>query len=202
MELDNLAIAYGPRTLFDGLSATVAAGETLVVTGANGAGKSTLLKIIAGLVRPEAGCVRFAGGQDGGAAQNRLQFGYASPDMNMYGELSGLENINFFARLRGLPPGAGTELLAQVGLSANRGKDLVGAYSSGLRQRLKLAVSLLGAPPLLVWDEPTLALDERGAERVGQILDAHRMQGGLAVVATNDAGEAERWADRTLHVGR
>ncbi len=195
-------MAYGPRVLFDGLSARVTSGETLVVTGANGAGKSTLLKIVAGLARPEAGTVRFVGGQEGGAAQNRLQFGYASPDVNMYGELSGLENLDFFARLRGLPAGQGTKLLAQVGLSASRGKDLAGAYSSGMRQRLKLAVSLLGAPPLLVWDEPTLALDERGAAFVEQILDAHRERGGLAVVATNDAGEAGRWADQTLRIGR
>lgn len=195
-------MAYGPRLLFDGLSASVKPGETLVVTGANGAGKSTLLKIIAGLARPDAGTVQFVGGQSGGAQQNRLQFGYASPDVTMYGELSGLENIDFFARLRRLPAGQGTELLAQVGLSASRGKDLAGAYSSGMRQRLKLAISLLGAPPLLVWDEPTLALDERGAARVGQILDAHRARGGLAVVATNDAGEAGRWGDKTLAVGR
>jgi len=195
-------MAYGPRVLFDGLSATVKAGETLVVTGANGAGKSTLLKIVAGLARPEAGTVRFVGGQEGGAAQNRLQFGYLSPDVNLYGELSGLENLDFFARLRGLPLGQGTDLLAHVGLSVSRGKDLAGAYSSGMRQRLKLAVSLLGMPPLLVWDEPTLALDEHGAARVGQILDAHRARGGLAVVATNDAGEAERWGDTRLAVGR
>ncbi len=195
-------MAYGPRVLFYGLSAVVKAGETLAVTGANGAGKSTLLKIVAGLVRPESGAVRFVGGQEGGAAQNRLQFGYASPDVNMYGELSGLENIDFFARLRGLPLGQGTDLLAQVGLSISRGKDLAGAYSSGMRQRLKLAVSLLGTPPLLIWDEPTLALDERGAAVVGQILDAHRARGGLAVVATNDAGEAERWGDKALAVGR
>lgn len=201
LELDNLTMAYGPRVLFRGLSAAVAAGETLTVTGANGAGKSTLLKIIAGLVRPEAGTVHFAGGVSGGAPQNRLQFGYVSPDVNMYAELSGCENIDFFARLRGLPPGQGPDLLERVGLRT-RGKDLVSAYSSGMRQRLKLAVSLLGAPPLLVWDEPTLALDARGAERVEQILEAHRAGGGLAVVATNDAGEAGRWGDKTLAVGR
>ncbi len=79
---------------------------------------------------------------------------------------------------------------------------MAGAYSSGMRQRLKLAISLLGTPPLLIWDEPTLALDERGAAVVGQILDAHRARGGLAVVATNDAGEAERWGDKALAVGR
>ena len=195
-------MAYGPRTLFAGLSATVGAGEVLVVTGANGAGKSTLLKIVAGLVRPESGTVHFDGGHAGGAQTNRLQFGYLSPDVNLYGELSGLENIDFFARLRGLPPGQGPGLLDRVGLKRSHGADLASAYSSGMRQRLKLAVSLLGAPPLLVWDEPTLALDALGAATVEQILEAHRAQGGLAVVATNDADEAGRWGDKSLPVGR
>lgn len=197
LELDNLTMAYGRRVLFAGLSARVQAGETLCVTGANGAGKSTLLKIAAGLTRPEAGTVNYLG------ADTRTSFciGYASPDANLYAELTGAENIDFFARLRGLSPGQASTLLPRVGLSAGRGKDLVSEYSSGMRQRLKLAVSLLGTPPLLIWDEPTLALDGDGAERVTDILNAHRGGGGLAIVATNDAGEAGRWSSRTLAVG-
>ncbi len=202
LELHNLSMVYGRRALFQGLSTRVVAGETLTITGANGAGKSTLLKIIAGLTRPEAGTVRFVGGADGGARANRLQFGYASPDVNVYGEMTGAENLDFFARLRGLATGQADTLLPRVGLAAGRGQNLVGTYSSGMRQRLKLAVSLLGSPPLLVWDEPTLALDERGAAQVSALLDAHRAGGGLAIIATNNAGEAERWGDRSLRVGK
>ena len=73
-----------------------------------------------------------------------------------------------------------------------------------MRQRLKLAVSLLGDPPLLIWDEPTLALDAAGGERVEEILDRHRQNGGLAVLATNDPAEADRWGRHgvRLHLGR
>ena len=192
LELDNVAMAYGTRVLFRSVAAQAGPGEVLVVTGANGAGKSTLLKIIAGLVRPEEGTVR-----------RGAVFGYAAPDVNLYAELTGQENLAFFAGLRGLPdePAA---LLARVGLPRARGADPAGAYSSGMRQRLKLAVSLLGDPPLLIWDEPTLALDAAGGELVEEILGRHRQGGGVAVLATNDSTEADRWGRHgaRLHIGR
>lgn len=194
LELDNVSMAYGRRVLFQNVCARVEPGEALVVTGANGSGKSTLLKIIAGLVRPEAGCVR----RDSGAHL----FGYAAPDAHLYAELTGDENVDFFRRLRGLSANASEGLLRRVGLAPSRGADRVGAYSSGMRQRLKLAVSLLGGPPLLLWDEPTLALDADGTRLVDGLLTAHHAAGGLAVIATNDPGEADRWADLRLALGQ
>ena len=194
LELDGLGMAFGPRVLFRALGAQVEPGETLVVTGANGTGKSTLLKVIAGLSRPESGTVR----------RPALPPGYAAPDAQLYAELSGDENVDFFRRLRGLPPSSAQGLLARVGLAPVRGRDRAGAYSSGMRQRLKLAVSLLGDPPLLVWDEPTLALDAGGAALVEGILADHRARGGAAVLATNDDAEAARWGEKgqRLHLGR
>lgn len=190
LRLHDLTMAYGRRALFSGVSAEVAPGRCLVVAGANGSGKSTLLKIIAGLLRPESGRVEFAG-----------VCGYAAPDVQLYGELTGSENLAFFARLRGLPLTNDAALLRQVGLPAARGRDLVSAYSSGMRQRLKLAVSLLGDPPLLVWDEPTLALDSAGRAVADALLTECRASGRIAVVATNDSSEAGRWGDTTLTIG-
>ncbi len=191
LELRGLGMAYGRRTLFSSVHTKVIEGQCLIVTGANGAGKSTLLKIIARLLRPETGTVAFHG-----------TFGYAAPDVHLYGELTGNENLAFFARLRGVSSEDNEALLSEVGLPRLRGKDFVGAYSSGMRQRLKLAVSLLGAPPLLLWDEPTATLDEAGKACADAILTRHRGGGGLAVVATNDPGEAERWGDLRLAIGR
>jgi heme exporter protein A len=193
LTLDNVSMAYGRRVLFRNVCAHVGPGETLVVTGANGTGKSTLLKIIAGLSRPVEGAVLFPGG--------RATLGYAAPDVQLYAELTANENLEFFRHLRGLTSNAADGLLAQVGLSPARGSDAVGTYSSGMRQRLKLAVSLLGAPPLLIWDEPTLALDAAGFDLTNALLAAHRERGGLAVLATNDLAEAERWADLRLALG-
>jgi heme exporter protein A len=195
-------MSFGRRALFHGLSAQVAAGETLVVTGANGAGKSTLLKIIAGLSRPDEGRVNFVEDGPDPVTDLRCRLGYAAPDVQLYAELTGDENLRFFRRLRGLPADAGADLLARVGLSQSRGGDRVAEYSSGMRQRLKLAVSLLGDPPLLVWDEPTATLDAKGKRVVEETLDAHRRAGGITVLATNDADEAGRWADHRVHIGR
>jgi len=190
LELRGITMGYGRRTLFSEVRADVPRGRCLVVTGANGAGKSTLLKIIAGLLRPESGAVAFEGAR-----------GYAAPDVQLYGELTGLENLAFFARLRGVSDAPNEALLAEVGLARAWGRDLVSAYSSGMRQRLKLAVSRVADPPLLLWDEPTATLDEAGKARADDILTKHRANGGLAVVATNDRTEAERWGDQRLTIG-
>ena len=183
-------MAYGRRALFSGVSAEVPPGRCLVVAGANGAGKSTLLKIIAGLIRPDAGRVEFGG-----------LCGYAAPDVQLYGELTGTENLAFFARLRGLAGTDSAALLTQVGLPPARGRDLVSAYSSGMRQRLKIAVSLLGNPPLLIWDEPTATLDGAGRAVADTLLAECLASGRSAVVATNDAAEVQRWGDYSLTIG-
>jgi len=192
LHIDSVTMAYGRRLLFEAVSVHLSDGEILTVTGQNGSGKSTFLKIIAGLARPESGTVRRVGFD---------ALGYAAPDVQLYAELTGNENLDFFARLRGVPLGQGPTLLPQVGLPAARGLDRVGEYSSGMRQRLKLAVSLLGNPPLLLWDEPTATLDEAGKQCVDELLTAHRRRGGLAVVATNDTGEAARWGTQRLRIG-
>ena len=121
--------------------------------------------------------------------------------MQLYAELTGWENLEFFRSLRRLPAGDLAGLLERVGLPNARGADRVSAYSSGMRQRLKLAVSLLGRPDLLLWDEPTLALDESGGRCVDAVIHDHRRNGGLSVLSTNDPAEAERWADLRLHLG-
>lgn len=183
-------MAFGRHLLFSQIDAEVPPGRCLVVTGANGTGKSTLLKIIAGLLRPDSGGAEFGG-----------RCGYAAPDVQLYGELTGDENLAFFARLLGLPPGTQAGLLADVGLPKARGRDLVSAYSSGMRQRLKLAVSLLGDPPLLLWDEPTATLDSAGKDAVEALLARSRLNGRIVVAATNDPAEAERWGDISLRIG-
>jgi len=190
LRLHEVSMAYGRRALFSGVSAEVLPGRCLVVAGANGAGKSTLLKIIAGLIRPDSGRVEFDG-----------LCGYAAPDVQLYGELTGTENLAFFARLRGLADTDSAALLTQVGLPPARGRDLVSAYSSGMRQRLKLAVSLLGDPPLLIWDEPTATLDSAGRAIADRLLTECAASGRTLVVATNDPAEAGRWGDLSLTIG-
>jgi heme exporter protein A len=126
-------------------------------------------------------------------------FGWVAPDLQLYRELTGLENLRFFADVRGLhlTDAALMALLEEVGLGG-RGGDLLAAYSSGMAQRLRYAYALLHRPPILLLDEPTVTLDERGAALVGRVIAAQRAR-GITVVATNDARE-ERYGDIVLRL--
>jgi len=204
VEIADLAMAYGSRPLFTGLSAVLRPGRCTVVTGPNGSGKSTLLKIVAGLVRPMDGDVALAAdgaGRTTASSERRRLTGYVAADRSPYVELTAAENLRFAARLRGLPPPDVARMLTDVGLAASRADDLVGSFSSGMRQRLKIALARIGEPPLWIWDEPTAMLDDPGRAIVQRLLTEHLAEGGTALVATNDGSEAERWADQRIAVG-
>ncbi|HWQ15558.1 MAG TPA: ATP-binding cassette domain-containing protein [Roseiflexaceae bacterium] len=201
LELADVGLDYGARRVLAGVSLAVRAGETLVVAGANGSGKSTLLRLICGLQRPTRGAVRaHAGGRAYRPEEAPWLFGWVAPDLQLYRELSGLENLRFFADVRGLrATDADLEtLLEEVGLGG-RGGDLLAAYSSGMAQRLRYAYALLHRPPVLLLDEPTVTLDERGAALVERLVESQRAR-GITVVATNDPRE-ERFGDYVLRLG-
>jgi heme exporter protein A len=188
--LDNVSKRFGDRTVLRGVCAEVAEGEALVVTGNNGSGKSTLLSVIAGLLPADRGAVRFIEGErelEPGARRRFLSL--VAPDLTLYPELTALENLEFFARVRSLPwaPEEGRALLERVGL-AGRGRDLVGTFSSGMRVRLKYAVALQSRPSVLLLDEPTAMLDESGVQLVDEIIAEQRAR-GILVLATNDPRE-------------
>jgi len=198
---EDLAATYGARTVLSGVSFALRAGEVLVVSGQNGSGKSTLLRLLAGLQSPAGGrvCYQHAGREV--APRDALGLiGWVAPDLMLYRELSARENLRFFADVRRLrrDDAALDALLERVGLGG-RGDDRLAAYSSGMTQRLRYAYALLHAPPVLLLDEPTVTLDERGAEVVDRIIAAQRAH-GIAVIATNDPREL-RFGDLVLRLG-
>jgi len=171
----------------------------------NGSGKSTLFRIIAGLLQPANGSVEILrGGESLDATARRSFIGYVSPDLTLYRELTGAENLRFFSELQGreLRKSELAELLNEVGLKG-RGRDLVGSYSSGMRQRLKYAFALLNAPPILLLDEPTANLDVSGREMVERILARQREhpEGGVTLIATNEPRELD-WGDILVRLER
>ena len=186
---------FGLRRVFHGVNMEARAGDVGIIMGANGAGKSTLLKIVAGLLPPTSGTAQVQlDGRDLDAMQRRRILGYVAPDLTLYRELTGVENLEFFARLRGVALSRDylKATLERVGLKG-RGRDLVGAYSSGMRQRLKYAFALLGDPPLLLLDEPTANLDTDGVGMVEQIIEEWRVRPDrLVIIATNEPRE-EQW---------
>jgi heme exporter protein A len=201
LSLDAVSRRFGRRMVFSGVSAQAQTGEALVITGANGSGKSTLLKIIAGLLSPSAGSVKFSvGTAQLDAVQRRQYLGYVSPDLTLYSELSGAENLQFFGGLRGLTLTRDDLIAAleRVGLKG-RGRDYVGNYSSGMRHRLKIAFALLGSPPILILDEPTANLDADGAAIVEAIITEQKKR-GLVLIGTNEAREVG-WGDVVVRLG-
>jgi heme exporter protein A len=130
----------------------------------------------------------------------REWLGMVAPDLVLYPELTALENLQFFERVRGREPRAAelSALLERVGL-AGRGDDLVGTFSSGMRQRLKYAFALAHRPKLLLLDEPTANLDVAGVSMVEGVI-AEQRERGVLVLATNEPDEV-RHGDRRIALG-
>jgi heme exporter protein A len=185
---ENLDKSFSGVPLFCGL--TFAASRGLVaVAGKNGSGKTTLLKILAGLARPTAGRVRLEleGGPALTTSERRLAVGWAGPDLALYGELTAAENLLFFRRAAGRAASAGDarRRLAEVGLADAAMDRRVEEFSTGLKQRLRLAFARLFDPPVLVLDEPMAGLDLEGRETVLRaVADARRL--GPVFLASND----------------
>jgi ABC-2 type transport system ATP-binding protein len=162
-------------------------GEAVALVGPNGAGKSTLLSLLAGALEPSEGTIQRRKG---------VRVGWAPQRPAQYGRLSARENLELFARLEGEhdPPGAADRLLVEFGLpgKAKPSSEL----SVGNRQRLNLAIALLGDPEVLLLDEPTAALDPEQRRRLWDRATALREAGGALVFATQNMEEVERVADR------
>jgi heme exporter protein A len=198
---EDLGQRFGRRVLFRGLSCRLEGGHSLAVTGANGAGKSTLLRILAGVLTPSKGAVRlWVDGREVPGEERPLQAGLVAPYLNVYDGFSARENLQFLARARRLDRAGAriASVLELVGL-VPRADDLVGTYSSGMKQRVKYAAALLADPPLLLLDEPSANLDAAGLAMVARVTAHQTARGGLLVVATNEAQEAAR-CDAVLRV--
>ncbi len=203
VEFSDVSKRFGGRTIFSGLSGVLRPGRVTVITGHNGSGKSTLLNIVAGVLRPSSGTVRY---RDGDAELPRnhwfARLGVAAPDMAVYEELSALENLAFFARLRRLDVGRRDieTVLLRLGLERRDQRRRVGTYSSGMRQRVKLAQAVVHEPGVLLLDEPSSNLDAAGHDVVADLVASFRDRAAVAV-ATNDPREMA-WADDRVELAR
>ncbi len=183
LSFEGLRRNFGRLRVLRGVSGHVTGRELLLVSGPNGCGKSTLLRILAGLMAPQKGTIDCRiDGESLDVAERRLAVGFVSPDLELYPELTTLENLQFFARMRGAPPARGAELLDRLGLPHDRAS---GALSSGMRQRLRWAWAILHRPRILLLDEPLQNLDAPGRADVTRMLEEH-LETGLAVVASPD----------------
>jgi ABC-2 type transport system ATP-binding protein len=186
MRADSVSKRYGTRDALRAVSFEIADGERVAVIGPNGAGKTTLLGILAGALRPTSGTVSL----------RPEEVGWVPQQPALYSKLSVAENLRLFARLEKVPDVEGTvgQMLEQTALG-DRARDEVGKLSGGNRQRVNIAIGLIGDPVVLLLDEPSASLDPRQRERLWEFLSA---LGTTVVFSTHDVGEAERYADRLL----
>jgi heme exporter protein A len=199
---EDLSKSFSAGPLFDGLSLSIRGG-LLAVAGRNGSGKTTLLKILAGLARPTRGRVRVE--RDGRPLEDparRLAVGWAGPDLQLYGELTAEENLLFFRRAAGRPePAEDTRRrLLDCGLAGEAIERRVEEFSTGMRQRLRLAFATLFDPDVLLLDEPATGLDADGRAMLAALVDRARRTGAV-VVASNDDRDL-LGADERVELGR
>ncbi len=167
------------------------AGEVLALLGPNGSGKTTLLRCLATRSRPRGGEVRWFGDPDPARARPRLAVVFdATAHVE---EVSGEENLRFFARARKVPEEP--QLLVAAGLAEVGGEE-VANYSYGMRRRLLIAEALVGDPALLVLDEPTLGLDVEGRNWLELVLRERQRRGWTTLLGTNDTSFVEEVATR------
>ena len=158
VQIDHVTKKYKERTVLDDVSLSIWTGDIIGLLGGNGAGKTTLMRAIAGSIPVDSGEISFSG-------ERRTQdVGTLIENPNIYTDMSGIENLRYFGRLFGVEDEAVYEsLLHQMGL-AEAGKKLAGRYSLGMKQRLGIAVAMLGDPRLLILDEPLNGLDVQGMQ--------------------------------------
>ena len=159
---DNLTKIYGKKRAADAISLHIKKGDVYGLIGRNGAGKTTVLKMICGLARPTSGSVTFAGKTGAALSQEMSKIGALIETPGLFPKLSAYQNIKIKCILCGKNDNAYIKsLLEQVGL-ANVGKKPAQSFSLGMKQRLGIALALIGDPEFIVLDEPINGLDPQG----------------------------------------
>lgn len=201
IDISGLTVVYGRTRALDGVTLTLYDGITGLF-GPNGAGKSTLLRVLAGLLRPNAGRVRYDGAELSARDEAlRARVGYAGHQPGLYGRLTVRENLQLFARLHGAPMSNVDSVLARLGLD-RRAEQRVEDLSAGFVRRAAVARALVHDPDLLLLDEPYANLDDAAADALSATVVSWHRPGRIAVIATHGAKRVKPFADASLILQR
>jgi len=191
--ITGLVKQFGRFAAVRGVTAEFVSGKLYAILGDNGAGKTTLLRTLAGLSQPTRGQISIFGVAN--FRQVCHQIGYMAHSSLLYDEMSGMENLTYFARLYGInDPSRCATVIRGVGLDPNLSRP-VGQYSQGMRQRMSLARALLADPRILLLDEPFSNVDVRSATDMVRLLLEARAQDKTIFVVTHQASLLEGVAD-------
>lgn len=194
--VSSLVKQFGRFAALRGVSAEFSGGKLYAILGDNGAGKTTLLRTLAGLNQPTSGQVTILGADKFHDVCG--QVGYMAHPSLLYDEMSGMENLAYFARLYGIIDGSRcAEVIRSVGLDPDLARP-VGQYSQGMRQRMSLARALLHDPKILLLDEPFSNVDIHSATDMVRLLARTRDQGKTIFVVTHQAQLLEGAADEFI----
>ncbi|MDZ4711984.1 MAG: ABC transporter ATP-binding protein [bacterium] len=198
---ENIYKSFSGIPVFKNLSFRISTSESLSITGKNGSGKSTLIKILANLIHSTKGKISILeNGSDIPDEKRFYRTGLISPYLNLYDELTGYENLAFFYELKS----RNKDLEEQVGLVLERTglhekrNELVKNYSSGMKQKLKIAFAIMTQPEILLMDEPRTNLDKQGIELIQKISDEQKNK-GILIVATNEDSD-KRLCDNSINI--
>ena len=198
IEFEHVTKRYGSRTVLNDLSFTVPRGSVVGLLGPNGAGKSTAMRVLLGLQRPEGGTTRILGHSPGsrGFRSAVRQVGAIIEAPPLYKNASPYENLAIRVTALGQVVNAAKirSLIEQVGLG-QRADDAVGRFSLGMRQRVGLALALVGDPSIAVLDEPTNGLDPQGSVEIRNLVKRLPQQGTTTLICTHRLEEIEKTCD-------
>ena len=188
LRAENLTKKFNRKVIFENINFELSQGSSTAITGRNGSGKSTLIKIIANLLSSSSGNLHISENSEQVKKENFYRYiGFVSPYLNLYDEFTGKENLEIIADIRNIGHDNIDNVLKRVGLFDRR-NDHLKIYSSGMKQRLKIAFSILHNPQILLLDEPTSNLDTDGVGIVDDIAGEYKKD-RILIVATNDAHE-------------
>lgn len=200
IEVSGLSKRYGDLQVLDRVSFRVGAGEAVALWGQNGAGKTTTLKCLLGVIQ-YAGDIRVDGRDTRRfPRQTRARIGYVPQELSFY-DLPAVDVVEFFARLKKVDPAGAATSLGRVGL-ADAARRPVGALSGGMKQRLAVALALLGDPPVLLLDEPAASLDAGARRELVEMLVDLKCAGQTILFASHRPEEVAQVADRVVVLER
>ncbi len=191
--VSNLVKQFGRFAALRGVTAEFAPGRLYAILGDNGAGKTTLLRTVAGLARPTRGTVTLLGSNDIRAVGHRI--GYMAHPSLLYDEMTGMENLRYFASLYGVDDDQRCAAAIRAVKLDPALERPVGQYSQGMRQRMSLARALLNDPEILLLDEPFSNVDIHSAQEMVGLLAEMRNSGKTVFVVTHQAALLEKVAD-------